>query len=154
MINEELEISSEIERDSFIKIISDLQSQIIPPLDEMGVDIKEYANKLYKNADLLVAYKKEEIVGVAAVYANDGGSRCAYLSFIAIYRKYQGRGYGTALLNCAENTAKKNNMCVLKLEVFKKNRRALEFYIRNKYIQVDETIDSYILEKQIMMKCF
>ena len=153
MINEELEISSEIERDSFVKIISDLQSQIIPPLDEMGVDIKEYANKLYKNADLLVAYKKEEIVGVAAVYANDEVSRCAYLSFIAIYRKYQGRGYGTKLLNCVEDKAKKNNMRILKLEVFKKNKRALAFYIRNNYIQIDETIDSYILERQIITRC-
>lgn len=150
MINEELEISSEIERDSFIKIISDLQSQIIPPLDEMGVDIKEYANKLYKNADLLVAYKKGEIVGVAAVYANDEVSRCAYLSFIAIYNKFQGQGYGAALLSCVEEKAKQNNMYDLKLEVFKKNKRALVFYNRNKYIQIDETIDSYILEKKII----
>lgn len=150
MINEELEISSEIERDSFIKIISDLQSQIIPPLDEMGVDIKEYANKLYKNADLLVAYKKGEIVGVAAVYANDEVSRCAYLSFIAIYRKYQGRGYGAKLLNCVEDKAKKNNMRILKLEVFKKNRRAIEFYSQKEYIKIYDTENSYIMGKQLV----
>lgn len=150
MINEELEISSEIERDSFIKIISELQKQITPPLDEIGVDIEEYADKLYKNADLIVAYLKGEIVGVAAVYTNDLVSRCAYLSFIAIYNKFQGQGYGAVLLSCVEEKAKQNNMYDLKLEVFKKNKRALVFYNRNKYIQIDETIDSYILEKKII----
>ncbi len=151
MINGELKISSEIERDTFIRLISDLQIQITPSLDEMGVDIKEYADKLYKNADVLVAYNKGEVVGVAAVYTNDAVSKCAYLSFIALFDKYIGKGYGRQMLKRVEYVARSLNMRTLRLEVYKRNYRARQFYRHMGYDDVEEKEESFYMEKNFII---
>ncbi len=153
MVIKKIGMCSEINQDYFFKIIKELQNQITPSLDELAVDIEKYAEKLYKNADIFVAYSEEKIVGVAAVYTNDVISRDAYLSFIAIYKEYQRKGYGGALLECVEEEAKNNNMRYLKLEVFKKNKNAIEFYNMKNYKRIDENKNSYIMGKQIITGC-
>lgn len=70
-----------------------------------------------------------------------------YISGIFVKRKYQSRGIGKSLLDYTKN---KNDE--LSLSVYKNNSRAVEFYSREGFYIINETIDNSTGQIEINMK--
>lgn len=107
-------------------------------------------DKIDKNAIFLAAYDNDNIVGYAAMYANDFENKIAYLSLIAVKTDHQGKNIGSRLLSECEKKAQNNGMNELRLEVYNSNINAINFYKNRGYIEESHcSSDSMYLSKKI-----
>lgn len=97
-------------------------------------NLSDYANKLSENAIIIVAEDNGSVIGFAAMYANDSVLKQAFLSQIAVSIEYIGKNIGKLLLEACEKLAIENGMKMLRLEVDKTNERAINFYIKYRYV--------------------
>lgn len=65
---------------------------------------------------------------------------------IAILPEYQGKGYGSKLIEAIENEAKKRNYKKIVLEVREKNENAKNFYLNHGYKIINFIENYYLLE--------
>ena len=99
----------------------------------------EYVKKVLPNAEIYVYLEDEKIVGFIGLNDN-------YIEGIFIDSKYQYKGIGTALLNKAKKLKDK-----LTLSAYKKNRKAIQFYLKNGFENVEENIDEVNKEIEYIM---
>lgn len=82
-----------------------------------------------------IAYDKKMMVGYVSLvfpkYKRLSGN--AYLT-IALREKYRGQGIGAMLMNTAENYAATHNVRRIELEVFAKNKHAIDLYTEREYL--------------------
>jgi len=64
-------------------------------------------------------------------YDNNHVEDRAYITLIATLQSYEGRGYGSLLLNKACEIAKSNGMYSIELETENSNIHAIKFYQKN-----------------------
>lgn len=81
-------------------------------------------------AEFFVAYSTE-VLGYAAVYANDIESKIAFITLIAVRPRFQKRNIGYRLLKKCQEIAVKRGCRGIKLEVNNKNHSAIAFYEKN-----------------------
>lgn len=98
------------------------------------VDLDDYCKKLSEKAYVIVAKEQDDIIGFLAIYINDNANYVAYITLIGVSKKFQMRGYGSKLLNYANDLAKKNGMKYIRLEVDNRNEKAERFYKKNGFI--------------------
>ncbi len=85
-------------------------------------------NKIHKYAVFLAfAYDKARI-GYAAIYANDKSTETAYITLICIAVPYQGKRFGTLLMDECFRVSAKAGMKRIRLEVLEQNHQAIRFY--------------------------
>ena len=89
----------------------------------------EYVKKILPNAEIYVYVENEKIVGFIGLNDN-------YIEVIFIDSKYQYKGIGTALLNKAKKMKDE-----LTLSAYKKNTKAIQFYLKNEFKIVEKNID-------------
>ena len=65
---------------------------------------------------------------------------------IAILPEYQGKGYGTGLIEAIEGEIKNRSYKIVVLEVREKNENAKNFYLNRGYKIIDFMEDYYLLE--------
>lgn len=110
------------------KQIVEFETLLSPSLSERGIDLREYAHKLFANGVVLEAYCHDEVVGLATFYVSDRSSRSAFLSFLAVRPEVRGSGVGSALMEQYERIAQLNGKTCCDLSVHKNNATALRFY--------------------------
>lgn len=87
-------------------------------------------SKINAAADFLVAYNKN-ILGYAAIYANNISMQTAYITLIAVRPEFQNEHVGKSLLLECLNIANIRGMQKLRLEVLDNNLTAIRFYKKN-----------------------
>ncbi len=70
-----------------------------------------------------------------------------YLAALFIDAKYQGEGHGKELLNYIKKRREK-----IQLKVYKKNNKAVIFYLRNGFVIKEELLDEETSEKEFLME--
>lgn len=117
--------------------VSNEKKKVIEKCDGVFIDgilkkknYRDIFDKIDRNAYLIVSYDINNPIGYAALYANDYENRIAYISMIGVISKMQGRHIGSQLLDKCIELAKREGMYFIKLEVYKKNEKAIEFYKR------------------------
>lgn len=136
--------------DKLFSLLYSIEKQWQPSMADDIPNLKNYALKIYQNAIVFGAEEDSEIVGVAAVYANDETGKQAYLTYIALLESYRKKGIGKKLLELAENTAYSNGMKRVKLEVKVNRIDAISFYKRNLYeILEKKDNNSYFMIKEL-----
>ncbi|TXG38856.1 GNAT family N-acetyltransferase [Seonamhaeicola maritimus] len=90
--------------------------------------IREYCDKILKNATFLSIYKQGHIKAFIAYYDNDKKSLIGYLSMLAVHPEHQNKGYGKELLNMAINNLKNKGFKNFDLEVLIENEIAIKLY--------------------------
>lgn len=90
-------------------------------------------------ADIYVYEQDKEIQGFVGMMDN-------YLAGIFVDKKYRSMGIGKSLLECA-----KKNCPAFSLNVYQKNRRAVDFYLREGLSVVSKGIDEDTLETDFTM---
>lgn len=90
------------------------------------------------NKVILVAQVGSEVAGLAECQIREASSfplcrprKWVKLDSLAVKEKYQGCGVGTALFESAKEWAKSKGMDRIELNVYSFNRRAIEFYEKN-----------------------
>ena len=123
--------------------MNQFNSEFSPPLSTRIQSFVSYAEKLVKYAFVFVVFLADnpEAVGFCAVYANDQGTKKAYIAQLGVKQEFQGLGIGKLLINEAVRTAHNQGMKELGLEVRKDNDKAIQFYKHfqfNVYSDIDE----------------
>lgn len=99
----------------------------------------EYVKKILPNAKIYVYVENEKIVGFIGLNDN-------YIEGIFIDSKYQYKGIGTALLNKTKKLKDE-----LTLSAYKKNTKAIQFYLKNEFKIVEENIEKENDEVEYIM---
>lgn len=115
------------DKDELISLLG-VFGDLLPRSLRSGHDLDVYAGKLLAHADLAYAVIKGNIVGLLALYANDQGSRRAFIPFMSILPDHQRRGIGKVMLARALALARARRMQVLDLEVNRQNQPAQRLY--------------------------
>ena len=100
--------------------------------------IFEMSNKFAANAEFYTAFDGDLPLGFIAFYCNDLESRTAFISMIIVCNNSQGLGVGSKLLNNSITACKKQNFEAIKLEVDKKNKKAIDFYEKKGFKRIKQ----------------
>tara|TARA_R100000935_G_scaffold9921_3_gene19910 strand:- start:7548 stop:8954 length:1407 start_codon:yes stop_codon:yes gene_type:complete len=131
-INNSIKIVEKLEVAEIVDFLYSVDDDFIPKLSKR-LNLNEYANKLNNNASFILAYNKNNIIGLAAVYDNDYKNLCAYLPIIGIKKEFRGQGIGKQLLDSLLNHLKKYKFQKLSLETWL-GSPAQTFYEKNNFI--------------------
>lgn len=143
-----MNITLDINRSSELHIYNHLMfvsSSFVPALDTY-VNIAEYANKLYLNSIRFEAYYNSELIGLIAGYKVQE-QNSFFISNTSVYDDFNGKQVGHSLFNLLIHYCKKNSIANIKLEVFKKNERAIRFYFKKGFKEIEQTENRLILCK-------
>ncbi|GAA0288071.1 putative acetyltransferase [Gracilibacillus halotolerans] len=100
-------------------------------------DMKE---KYLPMSETYVIRNEKEVVGFASMVDD-------YLAALFIDVHHQGHGYGKRLLNFV-----KEHSNTIQLKVYKKNKNAVNFYLKNGFLISEELIDEPTAEEELLMK--
>lgn len=132
------------------RILYDFDNVFCPKISEIIKDFDEYALKLSKYAKFYNIKLKKEEVGFIAFYINNT-TKISYLTLIGIKKEYQNLDYGKKLMNLYEKISKIEKMEILKLEVFNRNEKAINFYKKFGFEILNKTsIETYYMIKNIV----
>ncbi|MGJ7458827.1 GNAT family N-acetyltransferase [Halomonas sp. MA07-2] len=110
-----------------------------------GVDLETYADKLLRNAELLVHYRGSEVLSLAAFYCNDAETLCGFLSLMWVSPEERGSGIACVLLDEIISVMEVRRFHYLKLEVLADNHRAINFYRRQGFEVIDNKNGALIM---------
>lgn len=110
-----------------------------------GVDLKAYAEKLLRKAEILVHYRGGKTLGLAAYYCHDVESLTGFLSLLWVSPEARGAGIACALMGQVIGVLEARRFHLLKLEVFAGNHRAISFYRRQGFEVIGSNQGSLIM---------
>lgn len=134
-------------REDLIGLIKEINNEFDGQL--INEDIEFYLDKLLKNAEIMLHYSNNVMVGCLAFYANDHLNKKAFISFIGIKNTHRDKGLGKILLNSSMAYLKKNNFNEYGLEVIKNNENAINFYMKQDFIKKEDRTDRIFMVKKI-----
>ncbi|WP_371068994.1 N-acetyltransferase [Sediminibacillus sp. JSM 1682029] len=101
---------------------------------------REMAEKYIPMSETYVVSNEKAVVGFVSMMDN-------YLAALFIDVKHQGEGYGKGLLDFIKT--KREN---IQLKVYKKNKKAVDFYLKNGFVIKEETVDEQTSEEEFLME--
>lgn len=111
--------------------------------------IDDYINKLVGYTTRISISENDQTVGAIFFYSNNQKDLIAYISMIAVHTDYRGKGIGDELLNFAMTNCKRKGFQLCRLEVNKKNAKALALYKKNGFSILSESENVYLMQKKI-----
>lgn len=130
-------------------ILEKVGQYYIPSLEKQVPSIQEYSKKLAEHANTFLILDNEKDIGILSVYCNDFKNKTAFISTFGIDRRYNGLGYAKELLDFVINYLISINFFILKLEVNKLNKRAIQFYKKNRFSIIETRADSYLMQLKL-----
>ncbi len=91
-------------------------------------------------SETYVVSNEKDIVGFVSMMNN-------YLAALFIDVKHQGGGYGKGLLDFVKRQREN-----IQLKVYKKNNKAVDFYLKNGFVIKEETLDEQTSEEEYLME--
>lgn len=104
-----------------------------------GSQLKEMEENYIPMSETYVVSNEEGIVGFLSMMDN-------YLAALFIDVTKQGRGYGKALLDFIKKKRES-----IQLKVYKSNKSAVNFYLKNGFEITEELVDEPTTEKEFLM---
>ena len=125
---------------------------IIKEVDAFECDYSnnnELIEKLFIASDFFVARNKN-ILGYYSIYANNTKSKEAFISLIAVDKRYRRKSVGKRLLEHSIDYARYKKMESIRLEVQSNNEGAISFYKNNGFAYIhDKNDESFFMERLI-----
>lgn len=140
-----------------IETILNLNNELCKYETESGFDVyvkdwalseqsRKYFLNLIKNSFVMIAEKESKIVGYLAGSINEYGAysyyegKTAELENMYIVPKYRNTGIGSELISKFENWCSENNAKRIMITSNISNKSAINFYKKNKYIDINLTL--------------
>lgn len=145
-----IDFSEVLDKKEITKTIIAFENKLTPSLSERNINLREYADKLFRFGKVWSHYCQGKPISIVGGYFNDVRNKTSYLSIIAVDDKYRGRKLATSLLYKFEEYALNMGMKKVKLEVRKNNCRALALYSKFGYTIISEASEtSYYMIKNL-----
>lgn len=125
-------------------------NSFVPPINTR-INITDYAKKIFNNAITFEAWKDTELVGLIATYFNKE-TNLGFITNVSVMKEYMGAGIASKLLKMCIEYAANLNYNEIKLEVFKDNVPAVNFYKKYNFTQIETQNDSLIMNHIIKHK--
>jgi ribosomal protein S18 acetylase RimI-like enzyme len=108
-------------------------------LDQLKSELENPNSEFYfaKFGDEVMGYLK---INIGEAQKESIGNNALELERIYILKKFQGKNIGQVLLDYAMEIARKNNVDWIWLGVWEHNQRAINFYLKNGFVQFDQHI--------------
>ncbi|MCJ7843573.1 N-acetyltransferase [Lederbergia sp. NSJ-179] len=100
----------------------------------------EMEEKYIPMSETYVVSNEKDVVGFVSMMDN-------YLAALFIDVKHQGKGYGKGLLDFIKRQREN-----IQLKVYKRNKKAVDFYFKNGFVIKEETIDEQTSEEEFLME--
>lgn len=124
--------------DILYKYLVEMDKEYVPPISHLVDDMFEYALKIYKNAYIIVAKDKKEVIGIYAIYINE---KYSFMTTGSVKYHYRGKGIFKQLIQQGINLSKEKMVLYTELEVYAENKRAISIYTQNGYVLNSEDKD-------------
>lgn len=125
-------------KDKLLEIIVNEFSDIENP--------KSYVDKILNNAELLVHYGQNNIIGFVAFYANDNVNKSGYITLVYVDSSCRGNKVAYNLIKNMIGSLKVKSYKDCKLEVKKDNTAAINLYKNLGFEVFHESAHSYFME--------
>lgn len=109
-----------------------IDETMIPVLSDR-VNLKEYANKLARQADTIFVTYNSLDVGSCSIYCN---TQTAFISSIAVKSECLYQGIGTQMMEHIKAHVMKKQCNVIQLEVYYSNQIAISYYKKNGFREI------------------
>jgi ribosomal protein S18 acetylase RimI-like enzyme len=119
-----------------------------PPLNE-SIDIKQYSEKIIKNATILSIIDSGKLAGFMAVYCNDPAKNVGYGTMLAVSKTHRIYGIGPQLIKMTVDYLRKRGFKKFSLEIYKTNPRVIILYKRLGFLIEKETEKSVFAYKNL-----
>jgi ribosomal protein S18 acetylase RimI-like enzyme len=113
------------------------------------IEVEDYVKKIAENAVVLNYYKNSNLIGFIAYYANDSSKKNAFLTMLMIDKSSRGLGLGKLLLNSSISDLSNQGFLNYKLEVLKKNTKAIKLYLSYGFIIEEDRGDLWLMSKNL-----
>lgn len=121
-------------------------SEYFTPALDTYVNIEEYSKKLFSKATNFEVLVLDKLVGLISVYLND---KVMFITNFSTDPDFFGGNVSKSNLYEVIKYGKRNNYNKIKLEVFKNNKRAINFYNKNDFKIIDTVKDKIIMEIEL-----
>jgi ribosomal protein S18 acetylase RimI-like enzyme len=128
--------------------LTECSDTFVPPLAE-GVNINEYAKKIFEKSVTFEAWADKLLVGFIAAYFNDNVDGSAFITNVSVLKKFIGLGIASKLLDMCIEHARKNNFREIMLEVHKRNNAAICLYNKFSFKNYETEDDILLLKRKI-----
>ncbi len=118
----------------------------VPKLSSF-VELAPYALRLHANAMCFEAWAAHRLVGLLAIYANRPDK--AFISNLSVEQRYQGAGVAYHLLRRALDQVAEMGFRTVELEVDIRNSVALDFYVRNGFLEISRSGERLTMLKNL-----
>ena len=95
------------------------------------INLNTYSKKLSERARRYEVFFKGELVGLVAIYQTED---CGFITNFSVEKDFIGKGVSSELMKSCVDDVKKQNLGIIRLEVFKENERAVKFYFKYGFI--------------------
>lgn len=116
----------------------EMDKEYAPPISNLVDDMFGYALKICKNAYIIVAKDKKEVIGIYAIYINE---KYSFMTTGSVKYHYRGKGIFKQLIQQGINLSKEKKVLYTELEVYAENERAVSIYTQNGYVLNSEDKD-------------
>lgn len=131
-----------------LALLNQCENSFDPPLSQnIPYTVSDYAKKLSEFAGFVICVEGDEIIGFTAYYLNQEGG-FAYIPQIWVSDMHQRKGVGLCMLDKLITLAPQY-ITSIKLEVRKKNEKAILFYERAGFKVKNDKEGKLLLEKNI-----
>lgn len=127
--------------------LKNVSNDFVPAL-QTYVDIPTYALKLEQKAVCFEAFFQDNLIGLIAGYVNKQ-ELTFYISNVSVINQYNGQGIAKQLFNRVESFCKQNHLSQSKLEVYIQNYKAIHFYNKIGFKNLNQIQDKLILVKLV-----
>lgn len=104
----------------------------VPPLSS-GLDLDDYAHKIFDKAQCFEAWEGNVLLGLVAVYCNAPDRLVSFITHVSVLPNSHGKGIASRLMaNCISHVRDLNFACV-ELEVDSKNDAAIALYKKHAF---------------------
>ncbi|MFJ7935588.1 N-acetyltransferase [Sporosarcina sp. NPDC096371] len=100
----------------------------------------EMEEKYIPMSETYVVSHENDVVGFVSMLDN-------YLAALFIDVKHQGEGYGKSLLDFVKGKRE-----TIQLKVYKKNSKAVDFYLKNGFVIKEKSVDEQTSEEEFLME--
>ena len=104
------------------------------------IDLEAYSAKIFFSADRFECWSSCKLVGLIAIYTNsDELPPFSYITNVSVFKSLLGNGVANQLMTQVISFVQEKNISRINLHVSKLNYRAISFYRKYKFRDIEET---------------
>lgn len=102
------------------------------------VDVQTWTDKIINRADIFIADRDDNLIGLIAGYITNAYNELSYITFLAVDNEWQGKGIATSLVHEYLIESRKHFIKGVVVEPYKVNPQAINLYLSIGFVDCTE----------------